>query len=303
MVITMQMRQLGSTGVSVSAVGLGGHHIGRAPDMETAVRMIRTAIDGGITFMDNSWDYHGGKSEIWMGAALRDGYRQRVVLMTKLDGQTKQAATDQLHQSLRRLNTDTIDLVQMHEIIRPEDPERIFAPGGAIEALIEAREAGLIRWIGFTGHKSPDIHLKMLNHRDFAWDTVQMPLNCLDAHFDSFEAKVLPVLVERGIGVLGMKPIANGKALETGTVSAEECLRYALSLPTSVVITGCESLDNVQQALKVGDSFTPMSDAERDDLLRRSAPHAGEGRFERYKTTDIHDGTKHNPHWLTSAAA
>jgi aryl-alcohol dehydrogenase-like predicted oxidoreductase len=299
----MQMRQLGSTGVSVSAVGLGGFHIGKVPDMETAIRIIRTAIDSGITFMDNSWYYHGGKSEIWMGAALRDGYRQRIFLMTKLDGQTKQAASEQLHQSLRRLNTDVIDLVQMHEIIRPEDPERIFAPEGAIEALLEAREAGLIRFIGFTGHKSPEIHLKMLNHRKFAWDTVQMPLNCLDGHFDSFERKLLPVLVERGIGVLGMKPLAGSKALETGTVSAEECLRYALSLPTSVVITGCETLDNVQQALKAGDSFTPMSEAERSDLLQRTAAHAAQGRFERYKTTDIHDGTKRNPHWLTSAAA
>jgi predicted aldo/keto reductase-like oxidoreductase len=299
----MQMRQLGSTGVSVSAVGLGGFHIGKSPDMETAIRIIRTAIDGGIIFMDNSWDYHGGKSEIWMGAALRDGYRQRVFLMTKLDGQTKQAAAEQLRQSLRRLNTDMIDLVQLHEIIRPEDPERIFAREGAIEALLEARDAGLIRFIGFTGHKSPDIHLKMLNHRDFAWDTVQMPLNCLDAHFDSFEKKVLPVLVERGIGVLGMKPLSGSKALETGAVSAEECLRYALSLRTSVVITGCETLDNVQQALRVGDSFTPMSDAERRDLLHRTEPHATQGRLERYKTTDIHDGTKRNPHWLTSAAA
>lgn len=299
----MQQRQLGSTGETVSAIGLGGFHIGKAPDMATAIRIVRTAIDGGISFMDNSWDYHGGRSEIWMGAALRDGYRQRVLLMTKLDGQTKQAAAEQLRQSLRRLNTDVIDLVQMHEIIRPEDPERIFAPEGAIEALLEARQAGLLRYIGFTGHKSPEIHRKMLNHRDFAWDTVQMPLNCLDAHFDSFERRVLPVLVERGIGVLGMKPLAGSKALETGAVSAEECLRYALSLPASVVITGCETVENVQQALRAGSDFTPMSDDERAGLLRRTASHAGQGRFERYKTTEQHDGTKRNPHWLTSAAA
>lgn len=299
----MQQRRLGSTGVVVSAMGLGGHHMGRAPDMETAIRIVRTAIDGGITFMDNSWDYHGGRSEIWMGAALRDGYRQRVYLMTKLDGQTKQAATEQLHQSLRRLGTEMIDLVQLHEMIRPEDPERVFAPEGAVEALLEARQAGLIRHLGFTGHKSPEIHLKMLHHRDFAWDTVQMPLNCLDAHFDSFEKRVLPVLAERGIGVLGMKPLAGSKALETGAVSAEECLRYALSLPTSVVITGCESVERVEQALRVGESFTPLSDEERADLLRRTAPHGEQGRFERYKTTEQHDGTKQNPHWLTSAAA
>jgi aryl-alcohol dehydrogenase-like predicted oxidoreductase len=299
----MQQRQIGRTGVTVSAVGLGGFHLGKAPDMATAIRIVRTAVDGGITFMDNSWDYHGGRSEIWMGAALRDGYRQRVFLMTKLDGQTKQAAAEQLRQSLRRLQTDVIDLVQLHEIIRPEDPERIFAPEGAIEAVLEAREAGLIRFIGFTGHKSPAIHLKMLNHREFAWDTVQMPLNCLDAHFDSFEKRVLPVLVERGIGVLGMKPLAGSRALETGAASAEECLRYALSLPTSVVITGCESVENVQQAVRVGREFTPMTEEERADLLRRTAPHAEQGRFERYKTTDQHDGTKRNPHWLTSAAA
>jgi len=299
----MQQRQLGTTGVTVSAVGLGGFHMGRAPDMQTAVRMIRTAIDGGITFMDNSWDYHGGKSEIWMGVALRDGYRQRVFLMTKLDGQTKQAAAEQLRQSLRRFDTDVIDLVQMHEIIRPEDPERIFAPDGAIEALLEARDAGLIRYLGFTGHKSPDIHLKMLEQEDFPWNTVQMPLNCLDAHFNSFEARVLPALVERGIGVLGMKPLAAGKALETGVVTAEECLRYALSLPTSVVITGCESVEQVEQALRVGRDFSPMTEKERADLLRRTEPHARQGRLERYKTTEIHDGTNRNPHWLTSAAA
>jgi aryl-alcohol dehydrogenase-like predicted oxidoreductase len=299
----MQQRPLGRTGVVVSAVGLGGFHMGKARDMQTAIQMIRTAIDGGITFMDNSWDYHGGRSEIWMGAALRDGYRQRVFLMTKLDGQTKQSAAEQLRQSLRRLQTDVIDLVQMHEIIRPEDPERIFAPEGAIEALLEARDAGLIRYIGFTGHKSPAMHLTMLNHSDFAWDTVQMPLNCLDAHFDSFERRVLPVLVERGIGVLGMKPLAGSKALETGTVSADECLRYALSLPASVVITGCETVEQVEQALRAGRDFTPISADERADLLRRTEPHAQSGRFERYKTTDIHDSTKHNPRWLTSAAA
>jgi aryl-alcohol dehydrogenase-like predicted oxidoreductase len=299
----MQERELGRTGVRVSAIGLGGFHMGKAADMQTAIRMVRAAVDGGISFLDNSWDYHGGRSEIWMGAALKDGYRQRVFLMTKLDGQTKQSAWEQLRQSLRRLDTDVIDLVQMHEIIRPEDPERIFAPGGAIEALLEAREQGLIRYIGFTGHKDPEIHLKMLNHREFAWDTVQMPLNCLDAHFNSFERRVLPALVARGIGVLGMKPLAGSQILQTGAATAEECLRYALSLPTSVVITGCETPEQVDQALRVGDSFTPMTDAERTDLLNRTAPHAHQGRFERYKTTDQHDGTKKNPHWLTSAAA
>ena len=299
----MQQRQLGRTGVTVSAVGLGGFHMGKAPDMQTAIRIVRTAVDGGMTFLDNCWDYHGGKSEIWMGAALKDGYRQRVVLMTKLDGQTKRSAQAQLHQSLRRFDTEYIDLVQMHEVIRPEDPERIFAPEGAIEALLEAREQGLIRYIGFTGHKSPEMHLNMLHHTEFPWDAVQMPLNCLDAHFDSFERRVLPELVERGIGVLGMKPLAGSQILQTGAATADECLRYALSLPTSVVITGCETVEQVEQALRAGRDFKPMTDAERTDLLNRTAPHALQGRFERYKTTDMHDGTKKNPHWLTSAAA
>jgi len=299
----VQQRDLGSTGERVSAVGLGGFHIGKAADMATAIGIVRRAIDGGITFMDNSWDYHGGRSEIWMGQALRDGYRDKVFLMTKLDGQTKRAATEQLHQSLRRLQTDMIDLVQLHEIIRPDDPERIFAPGGAIEALLEARAAGQIRYFGFTGHKDPEIHLGMLKHRDFDWATVQMPLNALDAHFNSFGTRVAPFLVSQGIGVLGMKPLAGGKLLETGVVSADECLRYALSLPTSAVITGCETEQQVDQALRAGRDFVPMNEAEINGLLQRTAPFAAQGRLERYKTTDQHDGTKHNPHWLTSAAA
>ena len=298
----MQMRQLGRTGEIVSAIGLGGFHMAKTPDRRESTRIIRTAIDGGITFMDNCWDYHLGESEVRMGEALRDGYRQRVFLMTKLDGQTKEVAAAQLEQSLRRLQTDYIDLVQMHEIIRHEDPERICAPGGAIEALFEARQAGKVRYIGFTGHKHPEIHLKMLR-QDVAWDTVQLPLNCFDTHFSSFEGLVLPVLVERGIGVLGMKPLAGGRLLEPGVVSAEECLRYALSLPTSVVITGCESVEQVEQALHAGRDFTPMSEQERTSLLVRTAPHAGSGHFEKYKTTDVHDGTVRNPHWLTSAAA
>lgn len=298
----MQYRTLGNTGERVSAIGLGGHHMGKMATRDESIRLVRAAIDGGITFMDNSWDYHEGESEVRMGMALRDGYRERVFLMTKLDGQTKESAAEQLEQSLERLQTDMIDLVQMHEIIRMEDPDRILGPGGAIEALLEAREAGKLRYIGFTGHKSPAMHLNMLA-RDFAWDTVQMPLNCFDAHFDSFGREVLPVLVERGIGVLGMKPMAGGKLLKTGAVTGPECLRYALSLQTSVVITGCESMANLDQALRAGSDFTPMSDAELDELLARTAPPAADGQHETYKTTEEHDGTKKNPHWLTSAAA
>lgn len=298
----MQYRTLGHTGERVSAVGLGGFHLAKRASQQESIRIIRTAIDGGITFMDNSWDYHGGESERRMGLALRDGYRERVFLMTKIDGQTREAAAAQLEQCLDRLQTDMIDLVQLHEIIRPEDPERIFAPGGAIEALIEARDAGKLRYTGFTGHKDPDIHLRMLD-QPFQWDSVQMPLNCFDAHFRSFEQLVLPVLTERNIGALGMKPMAAGKLLASGAAQPEECLRYALSLPTSVVITGCETVEQVEQALRVGRDFMPMSDEERQDLLGRTARQAAGGQFETYKTTDDHDGTKKNPHWLTSAAA
>lgn len=298
----MQMRTLGSTGERVSCIGLGGFHLAKTNDEQLSIHIIRTAVDGGITFLDNSWDYHKGESERRMGLALRDGYRQRVFLMTKIDGQTREAAAAQLEQSLARLQTDCIDLVQLHEIIRPEDPDRIFAPDGAIEALVAARQAGKLRYIGFTGHKDPAIHLRMLE-QPFDWDTVQMPLNCFDHHFSSFEARVLPVLVERNIGVLGMKPIGGGRLLASGAVSAEECLRYALSLPTSVVITGCETVEQVEQALRAGRDFRPMSEADKADLHRRVAAPAADGRLEPYKTTDQHDGTKRNPHWLTTAAA
>lgn len=298
----MQYRTLGLTGERVSAIGLGGFHVAKPDDPAETTRLVRAAIDGGITFMDNCWDYHRGEAEVRMGAALRDGYRQKVFLMTKLDAHTAEAATAQLEQSLTRLQTDVIDLVQLHEIIRMDDPEKIFAPGGAIEALVRAREAGKLRYIGFTGHKDPAIHRHMLE-QPFEWDTVQMPLNCFDAHFRSFGSEVMPLLLERGISVLGMKPLASGKIVQSGAATADECLRFALSLPTSVVITGCESLANVEQALRAGRDFRPLSDAERADLLARTAPKGKDGAEELYKTTDMHDGTKKNPHWLTSAAA
>lgn len=297
----MQRRTLGSTGVQVSAIGLGGYHIGKIPDRTEAIRLIRAAIDSGITFLDNSWDYHNGESERRMGDALRDGYRQRVYLMTKLDGQTREAAAAQLEQSLERLQTDMIDLVQMHEIIRPEDPQRICGEGGALEALVEAQQAGKLRHIGFTGHKDPSIHRLMLEQA-YAWASVQMPLNLLDAHFRSFESEVLPILKQRTIAALGMKPLASAQLLKTG-VTADECLRYALSLDTSVVITGCESMQQLEQALRAGRDFTPLSSEERADLLRRTAAAAASGADERYKTTTQHDATTHNPQWLTSAAA
>ena len=297
----MPYRTLGRTGEKVSIVGLGGAHIGRQDDENDSIQIIRTAIDNGINFMDNSWGYNEGASEIRMGKALRDGYRSKVFLMTKIDGQTKKAAVKQIDESLRRLQTDTIDLLQFHEVIRMSDPERIFEPGGAIEAVLEAREAGKVRYIGFTGHKSPDIHLKMLKmalDNGFMFDAVQMPLNVMDAHNISFEKKVLPVLLENNIGVLGMKPLCSGRILNKGIVTAVECLHYAMSLPTSVVITGCDSLPILQQALEAARSFSPMSDEQRSDLLSRTEKAVGGGDYEPYKTDIAAGSTFRNPHLL-----
>ncbi|HEV7215223.1 MAG TPA: aldo/keto reductase [Chloroflexota bacterium] len=297
----MDYRILGKTGVRVSAIGLGGAHAAKPDDPAESVRMIRKAIDSGITFMDNCWDYSGGDAEVRMGKALRDGYRQRVVLMTKIDAHLAAAATAQIEQCLQHLQTDYLDVLQIHEVIRPDDPDRAFAPGGTMEALLAARQAGKIRNIGFTGHKDPAIHLKMLN-MGFDWDTVQMPLNCVDAHHLSFEARVLPVLVERGIGVLGMKPLAAGEAVRSGAATAEECLRYAMSLPTSVVITGCDSMPIVEQAIRVWQDFKPMTAEEMAALRRRTAAHSAGGALEGYKTSGRFDGTVKNPHWLTTAS-
>src|SRR5579864_2337010 len=245
-------RTLGRAGEKVSVIGLGGYHLGKQTDPEESIRIIRTALDEGINFLDNCWDYNGGESEIRMGKALRDGYRQRAFLMTKIDGRTKKGSAKQIDDSLRRLQTDHVDLLQFHEVVRDTDPDRIFAKGGGMEAVLEAKKQGKVRYIGFTGHKSPDIHLKMLNTafaHDFTFDAVQMPLNVMDAHYDSFEKKVLPVLVKHNIGVLGMKPMGDAIILQSKTASPVECLHYAMNLPTSVVITGCDSLEILQQAL------------------------------------------------------
>lgn len=297
----MPYRTLGRTGERVSAIGLGGFHIGIQDTEEESIRIIRAAIDSGINFMDNSWDYNEGTSEVRMGKALRDGYRERAFLMTKIDGQTRESAARQIDECLSRLQTETIDLVQFHEVIRMSDPDRIFGPGGAIEAAVAAREAGKLRYIGFTGHKSPDIHLKMLTvARDygFRFDAVQMPLNLMDAHYDSFARRVLPVLVEEGIGVLGMKPMAAGGIPRSGQATGRECLHYALSLPASVVITGCESMQRLQQALEAATSFRALSEEERQALLARTAPAGANGGYEGYKTTAAFDATSRNPHWL-----
>lgn len=302
---TMPMRPLGKTGVNVSLVGLGGFHIGIPKEDAEGIRIIRTAIDRGVTFLDNCWDYNDGKSEERMGKALKDGYRQKAFLMTKLDGRTKRVAQEQLEQSLRRLGTDVIDLVQIHEVIRPSDPARCFAEGGCIEALIEAKKAGKLRFIGFTGHKDPEIHLAMLKAADehgFAFDTVQMPLNVMDAHYRSFEKMVLPVLVQKGIGVLGMKSLGSGIILDSKTVTAVECLHYAMNLPTSVVITGCDSMGILEQAVSAALSFTPLKEPEITALLDRTKGAAKDGRFERFKTSTQFDGTTKHPEWLEKAS-
>jgi aryl-alcohol dehydrogenase-like predicted oxidoreductase len=286
-------------------LGLGGHHIARPPHEQEGIRLVRMAIDNGMDFLDNCWDYNEGRSEEWMGKALRDGYRARAFLMTKIDGRTSGPATEQLEQSLRRLQTDVIDLVQLHEVIRFDDVTRAFGANGAIEALERARQAGKLRFIGFTGHKDPAIHLAMLQagfQRGFVFDAVQMPLNVMDAHFRSFEHQVLPVLLQNDIAVLGMKAMGDGLLLESEVVSPQECLRYALSLPTSVVITGCESVGVLEQALDVGMRFAPLSPDERQALLARTAAAAAEGKFERFKTSGQFDGTAQHPHWLDSAA-
>ncbi len=295
----MPYRALGRTGEKVSAIGLGGHHIGRPHDASEGIRIIRSAIDRGITFMDNCWDYHDGESERRMGQALRDGYRQRVFLMTKFDGRTKAATAQQINESLQRLETNTIDLMQYHENIRMEDPDRFF--DGPFEALQEAKKAGKIRYIGFTGHKDPAVHLRMLEVAEthgLAFDACQMPLNPMDAHFRSFEKLVLPRLVRQGIAVLGMKPMGDGLVLKSGTVTPVECLHYALGLPTSVVITGCESMERLDQALEAARTFRPPSRGQVAALLAKTRQAALTGRYELFKTTNQFDGTALNPQWM-----
>jgi predicted aldo/keto reductase-like oxidoreductase len=295
-------RILGRTGEKVSATGIGGYHLGRPGlEAEESIRIVRSALDEGINFLDNCWDYNGGESEIRMGKALRDGYRQKAFLMTKIDGRDKATATNQINESLQRLQTDRIDLLQFHEVIRESDPDRIFAAGGALEAVQQAQKAGKVRYIGFTGHKSPEIHLKMLataSSHQFRFDAVQMPLNVMDHHFSSFETKVLPLLLKGDVGVLGMKPMGDHFILQSKTVTAVECLHYAMNLPTSVVITGCDSLPILRQALDAARSFQPMSQEQVAALLAKTAKAAQSGEFELYKTSHHFDGTIQNPQWL-----
>ena len=299
---TIPYRTLGRTGERVSAIGLGGWHLGlERVDEQLSFRIIRTAIDRGINFLDNCWDYNDGASESRMGRALQDGYRQKVFLMTKIDGRSYAEAMRQLDQSLKRLRTDCIDLVQHHEILRYDDPHRIFDEEGANRALVDGQRAGKLRYIGFTGHKDPHIHLYMLDvarEHGFLFDTVQMPLNVMDAHYRSFGRLVLPELTKQGTGVLGMKPMANGIILKSKTVSPVECLHYALNLPTSVVITGVDSMEILDQACEAARTFRPLNDPELTALLARTAKAAARGEFEPFKTSSIFDGTAQNPAWL-----
>ena len=298
----MIYRQLGSTGEKVSAIGIGGWHLGlKHVDEPLSIQIVRTAIDRGINFLDNCWDYHEGISEIRMGKALRDGYREKAFLMTKIDGRSKKEAARQLDESLQRFGVDRIDLVQHHEILRYEDPHRIFHEEGANAALVEARDAGKIRYIGFTGHKDPRVHLYMLEvaaQHGFKFDTVQMPLNLFDAHYRSFSKLVVPELVRQNIGILGMKSMANGILLKSNAVTPIDCLHYALNLPTSVVITGIDSMTILDQAFKAVEAFHPMSDQELQALLAKTSSLAATGMFEPFKTTSIFDGTAKNPAWL-----
>jgi len=305
---SMPYRTLGRTGERVSLVGLGGHHLGKNPNEQEAIAVVRAALDQGLNFMDNCWSYHEGRSETLMGKALRDGYRAKAFIMSKIDARTRKVALGQIDESLRRLQTDVLDLVQIHEVIRMEDPDWCFAPDGAIEGLVEARRLGKIRFIGFTGHKDPAIHLKMLataRANGFAFDTVQMPLSVLDHHFreHSFERQVLPVLVAENVGVLAMKTMAYGTIPESGVVSAVECLRYAMGLPTSVVVTGCETLARLEQAIHTATVFEPLTPAEKADILGRSKDLGALGENEPWKTTTNNDSTSRNPDWMWEKVA
>jgi len=289
----MPYRLLGSTGAKVSLLGVGGYHIGVQASAEESTRIIRTAIDEGVNFLDNAWEYNQGRSEERMGLALADGYRKKAFVMTKVCGRDAKTAAAHIDDSLRRLKTDVIDLLQFHEINYDNDPDLIFAKEGAIHAVLKAKEAGKIRFIGFTGHKSPHIHLKMLG-KDFPWDTAQMPLNVMDAHYRSFAQQVVPVLVKRKIGVIGMKTAGSGAILNPDTgITAADCLRYAMSLPTSVVLSGMDSLEVARQNIATAKSFRPLSDEERKDLLAKAETWAGDGRYERFKSTQDFDSKVH----------
>lgn len=300
----MLYRSFGRANEKISAIGMGGFHLGKSVlSDDEAVRLIHAAIDRGITFMDNCWDYNEGRSELRMGVALsQGGYRDKVFLMTKMDGRSKEEAAKQIDESLERLRTDRIDLVQHHEILRFDDPDRIFAEGGAMEAFLDAKKAGKLRYIGFTGHKDPRIHLQMLEiaaEHGFLFDSVQMPLNVMDAHFRSFAHLVLPYLAQHGIAALGMKTFGDGVILKSqAPIEPIEYLHYSLNLPTSVVITGIQNQRDLDQAFEATRTFQPMDKAKVAELLSRSRPYALQGKYELFKTSSTFDGTAKNAAWL-----
>lgn len=282
-------RPLGATGVQISMLGLGGHHACRGRDEDRAVRLIRKAIDMGVTFMDNAWEYHNGRAEEFMGKALLDGYRDKAFLMTKHHGRDKKTAMQHLEDSLRRLHTDVIDLWQFHEIVYDKDPEMIFAPGGGIEAADQAKKQGKVRFIGFTGHRDPMLHLKMLAY-GYPWDAAQMPMNVLDPHYKSFQQHVLPILVRRDIGVIAMKTMASGHVLRANVTTPEQALRYIWSQPVSTIVSGMESEELLEANVAAARAFAPMSAQTQADLLEKTKEAALTGNFEPFKTAPNFDG-------------
>jgi aryl-alcohol dehydrogenase-like predicted oxidoreductase len=298
----MPYRPLGNTGEMVSLLGIGGWHLGLTHvDESLSTRIVREAIDRGVNFLDNCWDYNAGLSEERMGIALRDGYRRRAFVMTKIDGRSYAEAMRQIEDCLRRLETDCIDLVQHHEIQRFEDPFRILDEEGAQLALEDARKAGKLRFTGFTGHKDPLMHLRMLEiakERGVRFDAVQLPLNVMDAHYRSFARLVLPELVREQIAPLAMKSLANGHILKSNTVTAIEALQYAMNLPVATVITGIDTMPIFEQAFEAVRTFRPMSEEEVAALLARTAEKGRDGSYELFKTTSIYDGTAANPEWM-----
>lgn len=291
---TIPRRPLGATGVDVSMLCLGGAHIGAPPAAE-GIRIIHESIDAGIDFLDNAWEYNDGESERRMGEALaQDGYRDRAFLMTKNCAHDRTASHSmvKLEDSLRRLKTDRLDLWQIHEVTWPDDPDRIFAPGGAAEAMLKAKEQGKVRFIGFTGHKSPAIFKRMLDS-DFPWDTLQMPVSVFDDHFNSFQNEILPIAKAKGVAVIGMKSLAGGHLLKSGTdITAPEAIAYALSQPIASLCVGIDSLAILEQNLAVGRGFSPMPEAEQKRLRDRAFPHAWRGDFEPFKTSNAFEGAE-----------
>jgi len=282
-------RPLGATGAQISMLGLGGHHAGRGRDADRAVRLIRKAIDMGVTFLDNAWEYHDGRAEEYMGKALLDGYRAKAFLMTKHHGRDKKTAMQHLEDSLRRLHADVIDLWQFHEIVYDKDPEMIFAPGGGIEAADQAKKQGKVRFIGFTGHRDPMLHLKMLAY-GYPWDAVQMPMNVFDPHYKSFQQHVLPILVRRGIGVIAMKTMASGHVLRANVTTPEEALKYIWSQPVSTIVSGMESEELLEANVATARAFTPMNAQAQANLLEKTKEAALTGDFEPFKTAPNFDG-------------